>query len=72
MRKEEVMIRDEDEIQLYHLICDISKICKEYFYERKYLPRDAWSMDSVVKEIYMTSKNLKKKYDDYKKENKTK
>jgi len=66
------MINNEQEKQLYYLVCDISKICKEYFYERKYLPRDAWSMDSVVKEIYMTSKNLKKKYDDYKKENKLK
>ena len=66
------MINNEQEKQLYYLVCDISKICKEYFYERKYLSRDAWSMDSVVKEIYMTSKNLKKKYDDYKKENKLK
>ena len=44
MRKEKVMIRDEDEIQLYHLICDISRVCKEYFYDRKYLPNDAWKM----------------------------
>ena len=30
------MIDEKDEIQLYYLICDISKICKKYFYNRKY------------------------------------
>ena len=70
MRKEKVMIRDEDEIQLYHLICDISKICKKYFYVRKYLPDDAWSMEEVVKPIYETSKILNKRYNDLKKNNK--
>ena len=64
------MIRDEDEIQLYHLICDISRICKKYFYVRKYLPDDAWSMEEVVKPIYQTSKILNKRYNDLKKNNK--
>lgn len=64
------MIRDEDEIKLYHLICDISKICKEYFYARKYLPDDAWSIEKVVKPIYQTSKELNKRYNDLKKNNK--
>lgn len=65
------MINEEQEKKLYYLVCDISKICKKYFYERKYLPSDAWSIDSVVKSIYSTSKDLKKIYDDYKKENKS-
>lgn len=64
------MIRDEDEIKLYHLICDISKICKEYFYARKYLPDDDWSIEKVVKPIYQTSKELNKRYNDLKKNNK--
>lgn len=70
MKGEYILIKDEDEKQLYYLVCDISKICKKYFYERKYLPKDAWSMDSVVKSIYQTSKALNKKYNDLKKNNK--
>ena len=53
----------EDEIKIYHKVCDISRICKKYFYERKYLPSDAWSMDKVVESIYSTSKDLKKQYE---------
>lgn len=70
MKGEYILIKDEDEKQLYYLVCDISKICKKYFYERKDLPKDAWSMDSVVKSIYQTSKALNKKYNDLKKNNK--
>lgn len=70
MKGECILIKDEDEKQLYYLVCDISKICKEYFYERKYLPKGAWSMESVVKSIYQTSKILNKKYNDLKKNNK--
>lgn len=64
------MINEEDEIKLYHKVCDISRICKKYFYERKYLPSDAWSIDGVIDSIYSTSKELKKKYDELKKKNK--
>lgn len=63
-------MREEDEIKLYHKVCDISKICKKYLYERKYLPSDAWSIDRVIDSIYSTSKELKKKYDELKKNNK--
>ena len=70
MKGECILIKDEDEKQLYYLVCDISKICKEYFYERKYLPSDAWSIDRVIDSIYSTSKELKKKYDELKKNNK--
>lgn len=63
-------MREEDEIKLYHKVCDISRICKKYFYERKYLPSDAWSIDRVIDSIYLTSKELKKKYDELKKKNK--
>lgn len=61
------MIDEKDEIQLYYLTCDISKICKKYFYNRKYLPHDAWSTETVVKSIYQKSKVLNKKYDEIKK-----
>lgn len=55
-------ISDEDEVKLYHIVCDISKICKNYFYERKYLPSDCWCVDDVVNEIALSSKRLKNKY----------
>ncbi|MBO5095751.1 MAG: hypothetical protein J6D28_00910 [Bacilli bacterium] len=61
-------MQEKDEIQLYYLVCDISKICKDYFYERKYLPQDAWSMETVVKSIYQKSKTLNSKYNEIKKE----
>lgn len=63
-------ISDEDEVQLYYIICDIAKICKNYFYERKYLPSDCWSVDDVVQEISFSTKKLKSKYSEIKKNNK--
>ncbi len=63
-------MRDEDEVKLYYIVCDISRICKNYFYERKYLPNDAWSIDDVVKQINGKSKELKKLYDELKKQGK--
>ncbi len=62
-------ISDEQEIKLYHIICDISKICKNYFYERKYLPNDAWSIDDVINDISISTKQLKSKYLEFKKNN---
>ena len=62
-------ISDEDEIQLYYIICIISNKCKKYFYERKYLPSDTWSIDKVVKEISLSTKKLKNKYSEIKKKN---
>ena len=64
------MINEEDEIKLYHIVCDISKICKEYFYARKYLPKYYWKIDNVVKSIYSSSKDLKTIYSNLKKNNK--
>lgn len=63
------IISNEDEMKLYHIVCDISKICKNYFYERKYLPKDCWSIDDVVKEISLSSKELKSKYTEIKQNN---
>ena len=54
---------EEDEIKIYHKMCKISKICKNYFYERKYLPNDGWSIDSRVYDILKSSEELKKIYD---------
>ena len=71
-RKENFVVKkgisDEEEVQLYYIICDISKICKNYFYERKYLPKDAWSIDDIIKEISLSTKILKNKYSEFKKE----
>lgn len=65
------MINEEDEIKLYHIVCDISKICKEYFYARKYLPKHYWKIDDVVKSINSSSKELKTTYNNLKKKNKS-
>jgi len=62
-------ISDEDEVQLYYIICDIARICKKYFYERKYLPSDAWCIDDVIKGILLSTKELKSKYSEIKKNN---
>jgi len=61
-------ISNENEIQLYYIICDIAKICKNYFYYRKHLPSDAWSIDDTIKEITLLTKMLKNKYSEIKKE----
>lgn len=55
-------ISNEDEVKLYHIVCDIAKICKNYFYERKYLPSDCWSIDDLVTKIVLSTKRLKNKY----------
>lgn len=60
-------ISDEAEVKIYHIVCDISKICKNYFYERKYLPDSCWSADDVVEEIMASSKRLKSKYNEIRK-----
>lgn len=64
------MLSNEDEIKLYHIVCNIAKICKNYFFERKYLPSDCWSIDDVVKSISASSTELKKQYNIMKKNNK--
>ena len=53
-------ISDEDEVKLYYIVCDISKICKEYFYARKYLPDDYWKVDDVffLEKILSRDKNI--------------
>ena len=64
------MLSNEEEIKLYHIVCNISKICKNYFYERKYLPKDYFSIDDVVKLISASSTELKKQYNIMKKNSK--
>ena len=61
---------EEDEERLYHKVCDISRVCKKYFYERKYLPSSSWSMDKVVKSIYTSARDLKKMNTELKKKQK--
>lgn len=62
-------VSDEDEVQLYYIICDIARICKKYFYERKYLSSDVWCIDDVIKGISSSTKELKSKYLEIKKNN---
>ena len=64
------LMRDENEVKLYYKICEMARICKKYFYERKYLPSSTWSIDKVVKSICSASKDLKNKYDEISKNNK--
>ena len=62
-------ITDEEEVQLYFIFCDISKICKKYFFERKHLPKDTWSIDKVINKLSLSTKKLKSKYSEMKKDN---
>lgn len=57
-----IRMSDEDEVKIYHILCDISKICRNYFYERKYLPDHYWSADDIVNEILAATKELKNEY----------
>lgn len=63
-------MREEDEIKLYYIVCKISKICKNYFYSRKYLPTHCWEIEDVVKSINTSSKELKATYNELKNNNK--
>ncbi|MBP3841558.1 MAG: hypothetical protein IK997_05550 [Bacilli bacterium] len=56
---------EEDEKKIYHIFCRISNICKNYFYERKYLPNDGWSIDSRIEMILEQAKRLDKKYNEF-------
>lgn len=60
-------MNSNDEIEIYHIICDISKICREYFYGRKYLPRDFWNEESNIQELIDTLKILKNTFKEAKK-----
>ena len=39
---------DEDELEIYHAFCDISNMCREYFWLRLHMPKDGWSIDGEV------------------------
>jgi len=60
-------ILKEDEIKIYHIMCDISKICRDYFFVRKHLPNDCWSVNDIVKSISISTKELKSEYTNAKK-----
>ena len=55
---------EADEERIYYILCKISKKCKNYFYDRKYLSFDISSLERKLKEIIETSDNLKKVYDE--------
>jgi len=50
---------EEDEVKIYHIMCKISKLCRSYFYERKYLPNDGWSLDNNVEAMLSQAEKLK-------------
>lgn len=55
-------ITSEDEVLIYHKICDLSRICKKYFFARLHLPEDCWSVDDTVSSIILKTKDLKETY----------
>ena len=61
------MISDEEEVKLYYSICKIARVCRKYFYDRKYVPRDFWSLDKVVESISSASYDLEKQFNKFKK-----
>lgn len=56
----------EDEKKLYYIICDISKICRKYFFARKNLPSECMPIDDAVKKIADSTKKLKNEYKEIK------
>lgn len=52
----------ENEERIYHIICDISKICRKYFYGRKNLPRDFWSEEKDISSLINTAKILEEEF----------
>lgn len=52
----------KDDTEIYHIICDISKVCRDYFYGRKYLPSDFWKPKGEINKIIDKSKQLEKLY----------
>lgn len=56
---------NEEEVKVYHLMCDISKICRKYFYSRNHLPSDFWSVDEVINSILLKCKDLNTLYTNF-------
>lgn len=54
---------EEDEERIYHIVCDIARTSKKYFYDRKYVPTCVWSVDNYIKKILISADKLKKEYD---------
>ena len=52
-------ISDEDEVKLYHKFCDISKMCRKYFYDRQNMPSEWWTVDEYVDSVISKTKELK-------------
>ena len=53
---------NDEEVKVYHLMCDISKICRKYFYSRNHLPSDFWRPKGEISKIIDKSKQLEKLY----------
>ena len=53
---------DTEEERIYYILCKISKKCKNYFYDRKYIPFDRYSLERKINEIIESAENLKKVY----------
>ena len=53
---------NDEEVKIYHLMCDISKICRKYFYSRNHLPSDFWSVDEIVNKMLLKCKDLNTLY----------
>ena len=58
------------EENIYHAICKISKKCRRYFYDNKYLNFDKMALERDIEEILKVSKELEKTFKTYKKEEK--
>ena len=65
-------INIENEKLIYHLACNLSGTLRDYFYFRKNLPNDGWSLEEIVNEIYSEAKLIKAKFKEVKKETKEK
>jgi len=53
---------NEEEVRVYYLMCEISKICKKYFYSRNHFPSDFWSFDEMINKMLLKYKDLNTLY----------
>ena len=61
---------ESDELKMYHIICDISSFCRDYFYGRKHLPRDFYNLEDGIRSIILSADELKKEFKNYGSKNK--
>lgn len=58
---------EELEEEIYYAMCKISKICRQYFFERKYSCMSCVSLNKTIESINEYTRKLNKNYQELKK-----